>query len=150
MHEAWMAMPSVHRDSILLSRPSPETSAEESFKEKAKTDLQITRVCHQQQGSRKDLPETGVQRTSATTCPVCQGLHDLTLFLLGFSLALSNRSVVFPNPSLWNGKAYYMSLCIRNMLRWFQYAWPREWHYWEMWPCWRKCVTFGVGLRPSS
>jgi hypothetical protein len=35
-------------------------------------------------------------------------------------------------------------------LWWFEYAWPREWHYKEMWPCWRKCVTVGWALRPFS
>ena len=30
-------------------------------------------------------------------------------------------------------------------MQWFEYAWSREWHYKEVWPCWRKCVTVGVG-----
>ena len=25
----------------------------------------------------------------------------------------------------------------------------REWHYWEVWLCWRKCVTVGVGFEVS-
>ena len=29
-------------------------------------------------------------------------------------------------------------------LWWLEYAWPREWHYLEVWSCWRKCVTVGV------
>ena len=28
--------------------------------------------------------------------------------------------------------------------------WNRESHYLEVWPCWNKCVTVGVALRPSS
>ena len=33
------------------------------------------------------------------------------------------------------------------MLWQFEYAWPREWHYWEVWPCWSRCVTVGIGFR---
>jgi hypothetical protein len=33
----------------------------------------------------------------------------------------------------------------------FEYSWQREWHYKEAWPCWttpcwKKCVTLGVGF----
>ena len=31
-------------------------------------------------------------------------------------------------------------------LWWFEYAWPREWHYQEVRPCWSRCVTVGVGF----
>ena len=34
-------------------------------------------------------------------------------------------------------------------LSWFVYAWPREQHYLEVWPCWSRCVAMGMGLRPS-
>ena len=30
-------------------------------------------------------------------------------------------------------------------LWWFEYAWPREWHY-QIWPCWKKYATMGVGF----
>jgi hypothetical protein len=33
-----------------------------------------------------------------------------------------------------------------GVLWWFEYSWPREWHYLEVWPWWRKCVTVGVGF----
>ena len=33
-----------------------------------------------------------------------------------------------------------------KVLWWFAYAWPREWHYWKVQPCRRKCDTVGVGL----
>ena len=36
---------------------------------------------------------------------------------------------------------------ILNHLRWFVYAWLREWHYLEVWPCWSMCVTVGVGFK---
>jgi hypothetical protein len=26
-------------------------------------------------------------------------------------------------------------------------AWPREWHYLEVWPCWSRCVTVGMGFK---
>jgi hypothetical protein len=26
---------------------------------------------------------------------------------------------------------------------WFEYAWPREWHYEGVWPCWRRCGFVG-------
>jgi hypothetical protein len=26
---------------------------------------------------------------------------------------------------------------------WFEYAWPRDWHYLEVLPYWSKCVTVG-------
>ena len=29
---------------------------------------------------------------------------------------------------------------------WFEYAWPREWHDSEVWPCWGRYVTVGVGF----
>jgi len=32
-------------------------------------------------------------------------------------------------------------------LSWFEYAWPREWHNLEVWPCWSRCVTVGVGFK---
>ena len=32
-------------------------------------------------------------------------------------------------------------------LWWFEYAWPREWHYQGLWPYWRKYVTVGVGFK---
>jgi hypothetical protein len=32
-------------------------------------------------------------------------------------------------------------------LWWLEYAWPREWHYLEVWPGWRKGVTVGVGFK---
>jgi hypothetical protein len=31
-----------------------------------------------------------------------------------------------------------------QLLWWFEYASPREWHYLEVWPCWRKGVTVCV------
>ena len=30
---------------------------------------------------------------------------------------------------------------------WFEYAWPREWHDKEVWPCWKKCVTVGENFQ---
>ena len=30
---------------------------------------------------------------------------------------------------------------------WFEYAWLREWHYLETWPCWRKCLTVGMAFK---
>jgi hypothetical protein len=30
---------------------------------------------------------------------------------------------------------------------WFEYAWPREYHYLEVWPCWNRCVFVGVGFK---
>jgi hypothetical protein len=30
---------------------------------------------------------------------------------------------------------------------WFEYAWPREWHCLEVWPCWSRCVTVGLGFK---
>jgi hypothetical protein len=32
-------------------------------------------------------------------------------------------------------------------VRWFVYARLRDWHYWEVWPCWSRCVTVGVGFK---
>jgi hypothetical protein len=32
----------------------------------------------------------------------------------------------------------------------FKYAWPREWYYLEVWPCWSRCVTVGVGFKTLS
>ena len=29
---------------------------------------------------------------------------------------------------------------------WFECAWPREWHYYEVWPYWRKYANIGVGF----
>ena len=26
---------------------------------------------------------------------------------------------------------------------WFEYAWPREWHCYELWPCWSRCGLVG-------
>jgi hypothetical protein len=34
-----------------------------------------------------------------------------------------------------------------NGMSWFEYAWPREWHYLEEWPCWNRCVTVVVGFK---
>ena len=28
-------------------------------------------------------------------------------------------------------------------LWWLEYAWPREWYYEEVWPCWRRCGFAG-------
>ena len=33
------------------------------------------------------------------------------------------------------------------IVEWFEYVLPREWHYLEVWPCWSKCVTVGVGSK---
>jgi hypothetical protein len=40
---------------------------------------------------------------------------------------------------------------------WFEYAWPREWHYLEVWPCWSRAdpvegtiSLWKWALRPSS
>jgi hypothetical protein len=30
---------------------------------------------------------------------------------------------------------------------WYEYAWPKEWHYLEVWPFWRKCVTMGLSFK---
>jgi len=30
---------------------------------------------------------------------------------------------------------------------WFVYAWSREWYYLEVWPCWSRCVTVGMGFK---
>jgi len=43
------------------------------------------------------------------------------------------------DPTTWEAKA----------VSWFEYTWLREWHYVEVWPCWSRWVTVGVGLRPS-
>jgi len=40
-------------------------------------------------------------------------------------------------------------MCRPSYLSWFKCAWPREWHYLELRPCWNRGVTGGVGLRPS-
>jgi hypothetical protein len=32
-------------------------------------------------------------------------------------------------------------------LWWLEDAWPRAWHYLEVWSCWRKCVPVGVGFK---
>jgi hypothetical protein len=29
---------------------------------------------------------------------------------------------------------------------WFVFAWPREWHYLDVWPCWNRCGLVGVGV----
>jgi hypothetical protein len=34
--------------------------------------------------------------------------------------------------------------CVR--VWWFVCAWPREWHYLEVWPCWDRCGLAGVGV----
>jgi hypothetical protein len=31
-------------------------------------------------------------------------------------------------------------------LLWLEYAWPREWHYYEVWPYLKKCVSVGEGF----
>ena len=35
----------------------------------------------------------------------------------------------------------------KEPLWWFEYAWPREWHYLEVWPCWSRCVTVNMGFK---
>ena len=32
-------------------------------------------------------------------------------------------------------------------LSWFEYAWPREWYYLEVWPCWSRFVTMDVDFK---
>jgi hypothetical protein len=32
-------------------------------------------------------------------------------------------------------------------LWWFVYTWLREWYYLEVWPCWSRCVTVGMGFK---
>ena len=34
-----------------------------------------------------------------------------------------------------------------NEMWWFVYSWTREWHHLEVWPCWTRCVTLGVGFK---
>jgi len=55
-----------------------------------------------------------------------------------------------PSLSIWDLKAYLHSdtfLPIRPHLRWwFEYAWLREWHLLEVWPCWSRCGLVGVGV----
>lgn len=34
----------------------------------------------------------------------------------------------------------------RRALSWFDYAWLREWHYLEVWPCRDNCVNVGMGF----
>jgi len=29
---------------------------------------------------------------------------------------------------------------------WFENPWPRDWHYLEVWSCWRMCKTVGVAF----
>jgi hypothetical protein len=29
---------------------------------------------------------------------------------------------------------------------WFKYAWPREWHYLEVWPYWNRCGLAGESI----
>jgi hypothetical protein len=36
----------------------------------------------------------------------------------------------------------YLSLCDV----WFVYSWTREWHHFEVWPCWNRCDLVGVGV----
>jgi hypothetical protein len=48
-------------------------------------------------------------------------------------------------------------ICRYIYMWWFEYAWPKEWHYLEVWLCWSRCGLVGIGvslwvwaLRPSS
>jgi hypothetical protein len=36
-----------------------------------------------------------------------------------------------------------MSLQTKVSLWWFEYVWPREWHYWEAWLCWNRRDLLG-------
>jgi hypothetical protein len=40
------------------------------------------------------------------------------------------------------GRINRLSVSVR-----FEYAWPREWHYLEVWPHWSRCVTMDVGFK---
>jgi hypothetical protein len=35
----------------------------------------------------------------------------------------------------------------KNILSWFVYAWPMEWHYLEVWPRWSRCFIVGLGFK---
>ena len=36
---------------------------------------------------------------------------------------------------------------ILNLPVMVEYAWAQEWHYLEVWPCWSRCVTVGMGFK---
>jgi hypothetical protein len=55
----------------------------------------------------------------------------------------------YSNQNGWDKKTKWQPWC-------FESAWPREWHYWEVWPCWSGCGLVGGSmslwtwtLRPS-
>ena len=64
-------------------------------------------------------------------------------FVLGFLFVLVNMHyefntyVIFYN---WDTEQF------QHLLWWFEYAWAREWHYEEVWPCWSGCGLIGVGV----
>jgi hypothetical protein len=40
-------------------------------------------------------------------------------------------------------------MCVSSMcesMRRFVFACAREWNYLELWPCWSRCITVGVGF----
>jgi len=62
-----------------------------------------------------------------------------------------------PRPHMIDGTLVSQSCLLRSMCTpmckggwWFVYAWTREWHCWEVWPCWSRCVIVGVGFKPLT
>jgi hypothetical protein len=65
-------------------------------------------------------------------------------------------AALYSNTKHWPPKIWLPSTSTSS-LWWFEYAWPREWHYLEVWPCWSgsglvggSVSLWGWVLRASS
>jgi hypothetical protein len=63
--------------------------------------------------------------------------------LCGFKASVVYRASSKNFGDLWGGSED-KGTC---SLRWFVYAWPRKWHYLEVWPCWSRCVIVDIGFK---